>query len=280
MNHLEIFLSWSTLSFEMALCGFVFVRKLYRILPLFTLYSFVVLANTVIVFATYQLSGYNSIASYDAYWISIVVNAGARGLAIMELCRYGLREYRGIWALIWRILAAATALLIVRVASDAWGQPNKVAIYGATLDRDLALASIIILAVLLLMRNYYGLALEPLQKAIASGICLICAVDVIGVTIVRNFYTGYLFGFFLQEQKSLWTSLYRELIRVQDFWSTIHLFCFMLAMGIWCYALRKPLAAPSRNPVLLPAEVYRELSPAINMRLSMFNNRLVELLKP
>ena len=280
MNHLEIFLSWSTLSFEMALCGFVFVRKLYRILPLFTLYSFVVLANTIIVFATYQLSGYNSIASYDAYWISIVVNAGARGLAILELCRYGLREYRGIWALIWRILAAATALLIVRVASDAWGQPNKVAIYGATLDRDLALASIIILAVLLLMRNYYGLALEPLQKAIASGICLICAVDVIGVTIVRNFYTGYLFGFFLQEQKSLWTSLYRELIRVQDFWSTIHLFCFMLAMGIWCYALRKPLPAPSQRPVLLPAEVYRELSPAINMRLSMFNNRLVELLKP
>lgn len=280
MNHLEIFLSWSTLSFEMALCGFVFVRKLYRILPLFTLYSFVVLANTIIVFAMYQLSGYNSIASYDAYWISIVVNAGARGLAILELCRYGLREYRGIWALIWRILAAATALLIVRVASDAWGQPNKVAIYGATLDRDLALASIIILAVLLLMRNYYGLALEPLQKAIASGICLICAVDVIGVTIVRNFYTGYLFGFFLQEQKSLWTSLYRELIRVQDFWSTIHLFCFMLAMGIWCYALRKPLPAPSQRPVLLPAEVYRELSPAINMRLSMFNNRLVELLKP
>jgi hypothetical protein len=31
---------------------------------------------------------------------------------------------------------------------------------------------------------------------------------------------------------------------------------------------------------LLPADVYRELSPAINMRLATFNSRLVELLKP
>jgi hypothetical protein len=32
--------------------------------------------------------------------------------------------------------------------------------------------------------------------------------------------------------------------------------------------------------VLLPAEVYREMSPAINMRLATFNDRLMELLKP
>jgi hypothetical protein len=51
-------------------------------------------------------------------------------------------------------------------------------------------------------------------------------------------------------------------------------------MGIWCYALRRPLPAPSEGPTMLPAEVYREMSPAINMRLATFNNRLVELLKP
>jgi hypothetical protein len=33
-------------------------------------------------------------------------------------------------------------------------------------------------------------------------------------------------------------------------------------------------------PEMLPAEVYRELSPAINLRLSAFNDRLAELLKP
>jgi hypothetical protein len=163
---------------------------------------------------------------------------------------------------------------------DARGQPNGVAIYGATLDRDLALASIVILAVLLLIRNYYGLALEPLQRAIAAGICFICAVDVIGNTIFRQLYTGSLFSWFLTSQKSLWPVLRPQIMRVDDIWSTVHLFAFMFTMGIWCFALRKPLPAPSESPVLLPVEVYREMSPAINMRLATFNDRLVGLLKP
>jgi hypothetical protein len=280
MNHLENFLACSTLCFEIVLCGFVFARKLQRVLPFFAAYTCVVLIGTIGVWLTYTYSGFNSLTSYYAYWVSTILNAVARSLAILELCRHGLRAYRGIWALVWRILMASTVLLLARAAMDAWGQPNKVAIYGATLDRDLAFVSIVILAVLLMIRNYYGLALEPIQKAIATGVCFICAVDVIGVTIVRNVYTSYLFGWFLDDQKSLRPALYPQLIRVQDLWNTIHLFCFMFTIGIWCYALRKPLPAPSESPVLLPAEVYREMSPAINMRLSTFNNRLVELLKP
>jgi hypothetical protein len=54
----------------------------------------------------------------------------------------------------------------------------------------------------------------------------------------------------------------------------------MFTMGIWCFALRKPLPAQTESPVLLPVEVYREMSPAINMRLATFNDRLVGLLKP
>jgi hypothetical protein len=163
---------------------------------------------------------------------------------------------------------------------DAWGQPNKIAIYGMTMDRDLALASIVILAVLLLFRNYYGIALEPLQRAIAFGIGLICAVDVIGNTILRKILTGYLFSWYLSSQKALWPSLRPQVQYVNDMWSTVHLFVFMFTMGIWCYALRRPVLAPSESPVLLPTEVYQELSPAINLRLATFNDRLVELLKP
>jgi hypothetical protein len=280
MNSLESFLIWSTLSFEFALCGFVFVRKVQRILPLFAAYTCVLLTCGIGVLLTYAYFGFSSLNSYYAYWGSVVLNAAARSLAIAELCRYGLRAYRGIWALVWRVLASLSILLLVRVAMDARGQPNGVAIYGATLDRDLALASIVILAVLLLIRNYYGLALEPLQRAIAAGICFICAVDVIGNTIFRQLYTGSLFSWFLTSQKSLWPVLRPQIMRVDDIWSTVHLFAFMFTMGIWCFALRKPLPAPSESPVLLPVEVYREMSPAINMRLATFNDRLVGLLKP
>jgi hypothetical protein len=279
MNRLESILFWSALSFEIILCGFVFTRKVHRILPLFATYTYVVLAGAIGVWLTYEYFGYYSLISYYAYWGSVLLNAAVRSLAIAELCRYGLRAYRGIWALVWRALAALSVLLVARAAIDAWGEPNKVGIYGATLDRDLAFASFAILAALLLIQNYYGLAVEPLQKAIAVGICLISAVDVIGNTILRNLFTGSLFSWFLTTQE-LRSPLSIQFERVRDMWSTIHLFSFMLSMGIWCFALRKPIPARAEAPNLLPASVYRELSPAINLRLSAFNDRLVELLKP
>ena len=280
MNHFESFLSWSTVSFEIVLCGFVFVRKVQRILPLFAIYACMLLTCMIGVWLTYEYFGFSSLTSYYAYWGSILLNAAARSLAIAELCRYGLRAYRGIWALVWRGLTVFSIFLLTHAALDAWGQPNRVAIYGMTLDRDLALASIVILAVLLLIQNYYGIALEPLQRAIAVGICFICAVDVIGNAILRNLYTGYLFSWFLNSQKALWPSLKPQVYHVNDMWSAVHLFAFMFSMGIWCFALRKPVPAPSASPVLLPAEVYRQMSPAINMRLATFNDRMVELLKP
>jgi hypothetical protein len=280
MNRLESFLFWSTLSFEIALCGFVFTRKVQRILPLFAIYTYVVLCGAIGVWLTYEYFGFYSLTSYYAYWGSLLLNAGVRSLAIAELCRYGLRAYRGIWALVWRVLAALSILLLAHAVTDAWGQPNRVAIYGTTLDRDISFASIVILAALLIFRNYYGIALEPLQRAIAVGIFLICLVDVIGNTILRSIFTGYLLAYFLSNQKTLWDALSPQFERVRDMWSTVHLFSFMISIGIWCFALRKPVPAPSENPVLLPTEVYRELSPAINMRLATFNDRLVELLKP
>jgi hypothetical protein len=280
MNHLESFLSWSILLFEIVLCGFVFARKVQRILPVFAIYTCGILAGTIGVWLTYKYSGFYSLTSYYAFWSATLLNAVLRSLAIAELCRFGLRVYRGIWALVWRVLAALSILLIARTGSDAWGQPNRVALYGTTVDRDLAIASIVILAVLLIFRNYYGITLEPLQRMISVGICFICVVDVIGNTILRNIFTGYLLSFFLSNQQAIWSALTPQFERVRDTWNVFHLISFMFSMGIWCFALRKPLAVPGEPPVLLPSSVYRELSPAINLRLASFNNRMVELLKP
>jgi hypothetical protein len=280
MNQLESFLLCSTIAFEIVVCGFVFTRKVQQILPLFSAYVYILLIGSIVLWIADEFVGFRSSFAYYAYWVNLLVNAVARSAAIAELCRYGLRNYRGIWALVWRALAVVSLFLLGHAAWDAWGQPNGIAIYGTTLDRDLALASITILAVLLLIRNYYGLVLDPLQRLIAVGICFVCVVDVIGNTILRNLFTGYLYSWFLTSQKALWPSLEPQIRRLDDIWSTVHLFAFMFSMGIWCYALRKPVLAPSERPVLLPAEVYREMSPAINIRLSTFNNRLLEMLKP
>jgi hypothetical protein len=191
-----------------------------------------------------------------------------------------VRAYPGIWGLVWRLLVGISILFLLHAAFDTWGQPNRLAIYSLTLDRDLDMASVAILSALLLIHNYYGFSLESLQKTIAAGICLVCAVDVIGDTILRSLFTGYLSPVLTAKGPPLWSNLQHQFERAEDIWSTVHLLCFMAAMGIWCYALRKPIPARTETPVLLPAEVYRELSPAINLRLSAFNDRLVELLKP
>jgi hypothetical protein len=280
MNFLEQALSWFTLAFLVLLCTLVFARTTQRILPLFTVYVSVLLVSMVVVWLTYEFLGINSLAAYYVYWWSVLLNASARSLAIVELCRYGLRAYQGIWALIWRVLSALSLFLLAHAIFDAWGQPDRFAIYGMTLDRDLAFASIVILTVLLLFRNYYGITLEPLQRAIAVGVCIVCAVDVVGNTILRNLFTGYLSSWLSSSQKALWPALAPQVQLVRDVWSTVHLFSFMFSIGIWCFALRKTLPEPSKAPVLFPADVYGELSPAINLRLATFNDRMVELLKP
>ncbi|HTC63429.1 MAG TPA: hypothetical protein VK709_11345 [Candidatus Saccharimonadales bacterium] len=238
------------------------------------------LVDMVVVWLIYEHFGFNSLTAYYSYWVSILLHAVARSLAIAEMCRYGLRAYRGIWALVWRVLAILSVLLAARTIFDARGVPNRVAIYGTTVDRDLALASIVILLVLLLFRNYYGITLEPLQREIALGICFICIVDVIGNTVLRNIFTSYLVSFFLANQETVRSALNPIFQRVSDLWGIIHLFSFMITVGIWCYALRKPLPARQEMPAMLPSSVYRDLSPAINMRLASFNSRMVELLKP
>ena len=205
-----------------------------------------------------------------------------RSLAIAELCRYKLRAYRGIWGLVWRVLAGVSMLFLLHAAIDTWGQPNRLAIYSLTLDRDLDIASVAILAALLLIHNYYGLSLEPLQRTIAAGICLVCAVDVIGDTILRSLFTGYLFPFFAANNAALVRACSDSILRayrmIYGARSISSASWLRWESGATRFESRFRRAAEA--PELLPAEVYRELSPAINMRLATFNDRLVELLKP
>jgi hypothetical protein len=280
MNHLETILSTLTVAFEAALCGLVFVNRVQKVLPFFAAYATALLANTVVVWIVYQTFGFHSQTAYFCGWWSLIINGGMRSLAIVELCRFKLASYRGIWGLVWRVLAGLSVFFLVHATYDAWGQPNRLAIYSLTLDRDLDIAAIAILAALLLIHNYYELPLEPLQQKIAAGICFICVVDVFGDSILRGLFTGYLLPTFTANHTGLWASLQHQLEQVEDVYSTVHLLCFMAAMGIWCYAVRRPVPARADAPVLLPVNVYRELSPAINLRLSAFNDRLVEILKP
>jgi hypothetical protein len=215
--------------------------------------------------------GFRSPTFYYANWITIGLNTVGRILAISELCHYGLRAYRGVWALAWRFLSVLTLIFLGHAAIDAWGQPSWFATYVLTVDRDVEFASVLILIALLLIRRYYDLGLESMEKWIAAGICLFCLVDAVNKTMLRDL---------LSSSFQHLSHMQPEIERINELCNTIEFSAFMVSMGIWCFALRKPLPTPVATPQLLPAEVYEELSPAINLRLRAFNDRLLEVLKP
>jgi hypothetical protein len=269
MSHREFLLYWSTAGIEIILCIFVYVRNVQRYLPFFTAYATLLATDTLGIQIVYHHFGFRSSASYSAYWIVTGVNVVACSFAIAELCRHELRAYRGVWGLAWRGLTFLAVFFLGNAVVDAWGQPNKIAIYGLTIERDFGIASVVILLVMLGIRRYYGLGFDPLQKAIAIGMCFFCIVDVTSNTLMRDFFATY---------KFFWSKNIPQIYRAYDLWNLIHTSAFVISVSIWCFALRKPLPAPERDPVLLPPEVYGELSPAVNLRLRAFNDRLQELL--
>jgi hypothetical protein len=279
MTHLDLILWWLTLGFEAILFSLVYARGLHRRLPFFAAYAALLVMGALATQTLYLHFGFRSAPYYYTNWITIGVDVVARSLVVAELCRYELRAYRGIWALTWRALLVLAVFLLANATVDAWGQPNRIAIYGLVIERDADVSASIILATLLLIRKHYGFSLDPLSKSIAAGILFLCAVDTLNNTLLRDAFTEYLSFWFFTKYTPFWSEMKSEVERVNEMWNFIRFSSFMVSMGIWCFALRKPLPADAKEPVLLPAEVYRELSPALNLRLRAFNDRLQELLK-
>jgi hypothetical protein len=279
MTRLDLILSSLMLGFEIILFSLVYVRRLQRRLPFFAAYTTSLLIGMPVALLIYYHFGFRSATSYFAAWIMIGLQTFTRSLAVAELCRYGLRAYRGIWALTWRALIVLAVFLVAHATVDAWGQPNRIAIYGLTIERDADISAVAILAVLLLIRNYYGFSPDALSRSIAAGILFLCAADIVNNTMVRDLFAGPLFSWFSSGQAVLWPALRPQIERVNELWNFIRFSSFMVSMGIWCFALRKPLPAPAKDPGLLPASVYEEFSPALNLNLRAFNDRLQELLK-
>jgi hypothetical protein len=270
MTHFDVAITCIVFGTEVVLCLLIYVRGVSRRLPFFAAYATSLLIGMPVILLVYYNFGFRSTTSYLAIWILVGLQTFARSLAIAELCRYGLHAYRGIWAVTWRVLVLLVALFLAHAARDAWGQPNWISMYVLTIERDLEISSILILFTILFIRKYYGLSLEPLQKWIAVGMLTFSVINICNNTVARYLLAGFMSNF-LQMRSQVESA--------NKWWNVIRDFAFVLSTGIWCFAMRKPLPAPTQDPELLPESVYGELSPALNLRLRAFNDRLQELLK-
>lgn len=249
-------------------------------LTFFAAHATLLLSCTLVNQLVYYYFGFRSITAYYVAWTTVGVIVTARFFAVAELCRHEFHAYQGVWALAWRIMALLAVFFLVHAAVDAWGQLNRLAIYELTIERDIEITSIVILLAMLLLRNYYGLTLDPLHKWITIGMCALCFVDVLNNTILRDAFTGSLSSWFHLASAASWSEMKPQIERANEMFNLIRTCGIVTSMVIWCLALREPLPAVAKKPVLLPAEIYQELSPAVSMRMRAFNDRLLEMLKP
>src|SRR5713101_4359189 len=170
---------------ELLVCAYALRRRLYRRLPLFTSYTILLFVREISLWLTYRYAGYTSQVAFYYYWGTQGMLVAARGLVIVELSWRVLREYRGIWALSWRLLLSIFTLLLLIAAWDAYGNTYWIAPFILTAERGLELAGLLILLTLLLLGTYYGVRLESVERMIIGGLTFYSAVLVVNNTVHR-----------------------------------------------------------------------------------------------
>jgi len=220
--------------------------------------------------AVFRKFGFWSHAYYCLAWAVVGMLLMAELLVTAELCYRGLRAYKGIWAMTWRLLVGLFAVLLVHATYGALGQPRPIGSLILTLNRDLALASAVILVAILIVVRHYQLEFGALERRIAIGLCAYYITIVLSDSLLIQWYVSHLPTF---------RGYPPSLVAPAAWWEGAQLAVTVVILGAWCLALRKPLPAPRPAPQILPAGTYGEFSPAMNSRLRTINARLMNVLK-
>jgi len=244
--------AWAlSVSLQLGLIVIVFYRRNERRFPLFTVYVAAAMLQSIAQFVIYKYWGFGSRRTLVISWSVQGLVIVFRLLAVLELCRLVFHGYRGIWVVISRALillfavVACSAMLLGRRGSGL----EVLHADGAT---GVALAAAVV--GLFLMARYYEVqAREPIS-AMAVGFFLYSCFTMLNDTVLEA-----------------WLSSYAQL------WNFLSILAFIGTLLVWSWALRRAYPEAEFTPELLPSAVYRTLSPEVNLRLRMLNERLSRL---
>ena len=238
---------------QVALLCLILARRHYLHYPAFTVYVAGSIAQGISQFEFYSHWGYSTETSRIAAWTVQGVVTLLRCVAVLEVCRHVFAGYRGIWSLIWRVLLFSVPLVIILTLASSTSRLDTRIFYA---DRAASLAiSMVIVAVVLFARFYQVEALEP-TRSIAIGFFLFSCFTLINNTVLETLWSAY-----------------------GGMWAFLGTCAFIACLLVWGWALRKePVIVEA--PQLIPADVYQELSPEVNRRLSALNDRLRRIDRP
>lgn len=235
-------------------CGiiiYMLTRKQYRSFPAFFSYLIVDFLESVVVFGAARVWGFLSYRAMYLGWAMQGIVICARALAVAELCRHLLRQFRGIWGLAWRLLSLCAAILVLYSASEAGWMWYRTVL---RMSVGLELTMLVVIVLLFLFARYYEIVADRAVRTMGAGFFALSFFKVGNDTILRNRFEVY-----------------------ADFWRMAGLLTFLVSLSLWFWALHKLAPTPEAQPTLLPAEIYRSVVPKINESLWDLNERLSQL---
>lgn len=224
------------------------VRKNYHAYPLFFSYLCVNILQVGLLLAIYHTWGFSALIAERLAWSTQAIVICARALAVAEVCRQLLSPFRGIWALVWRILLFSVTLAILcPILIGGWHGTWTI----MRIELGLESTMMIVIVVLFVFARYYQILANDALRALGIGFFLLSSFTVVNDTILEHR---------LQQYVSLWRVL--------------GMLSFLASLCLWFSALYKSAPARAAKPALLPVEIYRSLAPEINERLWALNEQL------
>lgn len=238
---------------QLAVLALLVAKKQHRNFPMTLVYLVFSVFQAPLMYATYSLWGYESLAAFRIGWISQAVVTSARWLAVCELCHLILGPFRGIWGVTWRALAVSGAVVLLLALS--LGGHDFVRLIS-TLDLGLECSMASVLVVFFLFARYYRVLIHPSLHSMAMAFCLYSCFRTLNDTVLQTFLRNY-----------------------AATWNLVDEVTYLATLALLASAVFALQPSAVKKVALLPTAIYAEFIPQVNQRLLALNNRLSELLK-
>jgi hypothetical protein len=248
-------IAWlANIGLQILLVILLLANRSWRTYTAFLCYLLGNLLQAFLLYLTYSHFGFASLFAKRIYWLTQVPITLARGWIIVELWRQILARYSGIWALAWRGLCILTGVLLMASVVFA-GFDWRSAVVRA--DHAISLTMVVLLVVLFVFARLYGVAVSLAVRFLSTGFVLYLGFGVLNDKILEHF-----------------------LGRFASLWTVLSLLSFLASALLWVWAFRKPLEQPAKDIDFLPHETYYAITPELNRRLRLLNERLSRVRAP
>jgi len=242
-----------TIGLQVAILVIMTGKRLYRNFPAVYCYLLIGLADSPLLYFVYQAKGYDSWAAYWTAWVSQGVVVLARWIAVCELCHTILGQFRGVWALTWRVLVVIGAIALL--AAVIFGGHDYARLIN-TFDLGLEFSIATVLVVFFAFTRFYDVGVSPALRSMGIALCLYSCFRAFNDTVLQTFLRNY-----------------------AGTWTVIDGVTYLATLTLICMAVYVYRAQPAQAVNLLPSGTYAAFVPQANARLTALNERLRRILK-